>query len=170
MDDQKITVAQLLERIQQGYDRLNLLIESLDDETLARPSQTGWAIKDHLVHIAVWEAFATSLLLRERLAEADPVWQGQDQGLDESGENELIYRAYQHLSAWEARVKLAQQHLQTVEVVGKLSDEDLYRPYADNVPQAAGMQQAIIGWIIGNTYEHYEEHREYLKGEFGLGE
>ena len=46
---------------------------------------------------------------------------------------------------------------QMVNAVQAMSEEDLNRPisWLDDRP--------VVGWIIGNTYEHYEEHTHYIQ-------
>ena len=42
-----------------------------------------------------------------------------------------------------------------------MSDADLQRPYNHYQP-SSDRQQPVIGWIIGNTYGHYEEHQPWI--------
>src|SRR3989475_11073292 len=41
--------------IEQGWDELNARIDSLGPHGLTMTGPDGWAVKDHLVHIAAWE-------------------------------------------------------------------------------------------------------------------
>src|SRR2546427_11613319 len=41
--------------IEQGWDELNARIDSLGPHGLTMTGPDGWAVKDHVVHIAAWE-------------------------------------------------------------------------------------------------------------------
>ena len=42
--------------------------------------------------------------------------------------------------------------------LGKLSDADLKQPYSHFQPGDPDEKRPVIGWVAGNTYEHYAEH------------
>ena len=42
--------------------------------------------------------------------------------------------------------------------LGKLSDADLKQPYSHFQPGDPDEERPVIGWVAGNTYEHYAEH------------
>ena len=51
-----------------------------------------------------------------------------------------------------------------LDALAPLSDEDLQRPYSDFDPAATqGADRPIIGWIVGDTYDHYDEHRGWIE-------
>ena len=51
-----------------------------------------------------------------------------------------------------------------LDALAPLSDADLQRPYAEyGEGGGRSADRPIIGWIIGDTYEHYEEHLGYLR-------
>jgi hypothetical protein len=44
-----------------------------------------------------------------------------------------------------------------------MTDEDLQRPYSHYQPNDPPHNPApVLGWITGNTNEHYEEHSSWL--------
>ena len=47
-----------------------------------------------------------------------------------------------------------------------LSDEDLHRPYSYYQPGSPQTAE-VIGWIVGNSYEHYDEHRPWIEAILG---
>jgi hypothetical protein len=45
-----------------------------------------------------------------------------------------------------------------------MSDAELFKPYASYTGETAGDdRRPIIGWIVGNTYEHYAEHQAWIE-------
>ena len=56
-------------------------------------------------------------------------------------------------------------HARLRAVVSGLTDQDLTRPFADFQPDdPRGIREPIVEWIAGDTYEHYEEHLEIIRG------
>ena len=39
-----------------------------------------------------------------------------------------------------------------------MSDADLRKPYSHFQPKDPEKKGPVIGWVAGNTYEHYAEH------------
>lgn len=123
----KISKAELLERIHTSYSSLKEIFRLLSDEQLSRPAPTGWAIKDHLAHLAAWELGIAKLLRHQpRFAamQVDDTME-KDMGTDEL--NDQIYQNNAGLSPAEAKQKLADAHAQMLQSLTALSDDDLYR-------------------------------------------
>jgi hypothetical protein len=56
-------------------------------------------------------------------------------------------------------------HAEVLTMLGDLTDADLLKPYSYFQPDKPGQEgdEPVIGWIIGNTYEHYQEHIDYIE-------
>jgi hypothetical protein len=154
----------LLDRIERSWTELGQLVGALDDEQLMRPGPDGWAIKDHLAHLAAWELSLVGLLEgRDRVAAM---------GLPAAGDHDLdqlnaeVFELHRGLGSAEARALLDDANVQVRNALGRLSDEDLQRPYAHYQADAddEGSAQPVIGWVVGNTYEHVQEHRRMIAG------
>src|SRR5574341_1887017 len=59
------TVSELFLRIARGRTDLEEWMVKLSDAQLTAPGKDGWAIKDHLAHLAAWEAGTTALVRGE---------------------------------------------------------------------------------------------------------
>ncbi|NJN99771.1 MAG: ClbS/DfsB family four-helix bundle protein [Anaerolineales bacterium] len=159
------TKAELLARIAEGRTALEQALGRLSEAQLTTPAASGWAIKDHLAHLSAWEAGIAALLQHQ------PRWAAM--GLDEAAItqyemddwNEILYQQNRERSLAEVRHYFAESHRQLVAAVESLSEEDLFKPYAYFEVGEAGKDDTrpIIGRIIGNTYEHYEEHQEWIE-------
>lgn len=58
----------------------------------------------------------------------------------------------------------ANAHQQVLAALAGLTNADLRRPYRYFQPgEFASNDAPIIGWILGNTAEHYEEHLIWLR-------
>ncbi|HET7037154.1 MAG TPA: DinB family protein [Thermomicrobiaceae bacterium] len=148
-------------RVETSWDALHAAIAGLTPEQLEAIRDTGgWSIKDHLAHVAAWEASLLALLTGgSRLAALD--LREDEFDLDDF---ETINAALQQRSA---QVPAAQvlahahaSHEQLVAALAALGEQGLSRPYADFQPEATeNRDRPVRDWVGGNTYEHYDEHR-----------
>lgn len=160
----KISKAELLERINRSYAALVEILQPLSESQISRPAPSGWAIKDHLAHMAAWELGVATLLQHQPRFAAMQVEEAVEQGKNTDDLNELIYQQSAGLSPAEAREKFEAAHRQMLHVLAALSEEDLYRPYAAYLPAGSqGSQDPVINWIAGDTYEHFDEHKDYIR-------
>ncbi|MCZ2098089.1 MAG: maleylpyruvate isomerase N-terminal domain-containing protein, partial [Anaerolineae bacterium] len=75
----EVTTAELLSRLQESWDSLQAFVGSLTDEQITRKTDTaGWTVKDHLMHLVVWEdgfdADISGEDRRERMGVPPEVW------------------------------------------------------------------------------------------------
>ena len=54
----------LLQHYRQMREALLSAIRGLGDESMAEPSLDGWAVKDHLTHLALWDDIRASEVAR----------------------------------------------------------------------------------------------------------
>lgn len=159
------TKADLLERIDGAWAELDRSILALPDGELKRAGKDGWSRKDHLAHLAAWELSVVALLHG-----ADP-WAavGIPAGVEDINvENEILHRRYQELSSTEVRALARGSHQCLLDELARLQDVDLRRPYSDFHPseERADGGAPVVGWIVGNTYDHVEEHLGWMKAEW----
>ena len=166
-DDAILSKDDLLKRMQVGWDELNRYVESLGDAQLTGPTDAaGWTVKDHLIHLAIWEDSVFALL--EGLSRQD--YMGVDQAIWDSGDfdriNAVIQQRFRDMPMDAVRRTHNDVHQRLVRKIESLSDEDLHRPYSHY--QSGSPQTAeVIGWIVGNSYEHYDEHRPWIEAILG---
>jgi hypothetical protein len=162
--DEKPGKDELLRRIRAGYSAIEETLSPLSDDQLARPGPEGWAIKDHLAHLAIWEQGISALLQRRPRFTAMGVQEAHDQGKSNEDYNELIYHRYAALSPAEAFDLFRSSHRELVQLIESLSEEELFKPYAAYLPEGSqGPQEPVFWWIVGNTFGHFEEHEGYIR-------
>jgi hypothetical protein len=172
------TKSELLAQIEQGRRDFEQMLARLSEAELITPDPTtSWAIKDHLAHLAAWEAGIAALLQRR------PRWEAM--GLDEATVrasnpeqvNDLIYQRHKDRPLPEILATFHEAHQELLAALMELTDEDLFKGYAHYAPAVSGdaangpiigwiignAYRPIIDWIIGNTYEHYAEHQGWIE-------
>jgi len=145
--------AELVKRIRADRARLEGVLSKLDDAALEKPGSDGWAIKDHLAHLAAWSQKAAATV------EGRPAYEGL--GLDKSAvglsEEELNARlqARSHgRPAAELLAEFRQANDHILQVINDLPEGKLFGPEGD---------ERLLGNIKGNTYEHDAEHQGWIE-------
>ena len=159
MSNYPTNTTELLTRIETEWDQLLAVVDQLSPAALTVPAEDGWSPKDQLAHLAHWEQW----LLRHHMAgePAHDVMQVDAQLLEEfdvDRVNEIVLARSQERSLAAVLEELHRGHAQVVNTLTALPFADLLRPrYADD-PEA----RPLLGWVAGDTYEQYQEHREIL--------
>ena len=161
--------AELMERIQLARGRLLETIDQLSDEQLIAPGPPdGWSVKDHLSHVAIWERSLEALLQgRPRYAAMNV--DEQTYLRSEDALNALIFQHNKGRSLAEALAGFEQAHNDLLGVLAGLTDADLLKTYSHYQPDEPGRDSGapIVGWIAGNSYEHYAEHQAWVEALAG---
>jgi hypothetical protein len=83
--------------------------------------------------------------------------------------NALIHQRNRHRPLEDVVAAARQSHREVVAAISALSDDDLRKPYSHYQPNVEPYEAApVVGWIIGNTMEHYAEHTAWIRGIPGL--
>ena len=79
--------------------------------------------------------------------------------------NALIYRQNKERPLSDVVADFQQAHTDLLGVLAGLTDADLFRTYSDYQPDEPGEDSGapIVGWIAGNSYEHYAEHQAWVE-------
>ncbi len=165
-----VTVANLLEAMQNGWNDFNRFLDTLTNHDVTDPADdVGWTVKDHVAHILAWENAMNALLqklpLRVTLGVDRETW---DRG-DIDRINAEIWQHNQDLTWAVVRRKFEQIHQELVGRVRQLNDADLQRPYADFAPESTD-QNPVLDSLVGNTIGHYAEHLPWIKAIVKRGE
>lgn len=152
--------AELMARIDQEWTALRELLDGLTPEQMGKADPGSWSVKDHLVHLTTWEQY----MLRYHLGrEPAHVVMGVDEetfeSLDEDGLNALIYDRSQDRSLEDVLGEFTRTHQQVLDALEAASFADLMKPRYEDDPEA----RPLLNWVIGNTYDHYREHRQTIQ-------
>ncbi len=157
---------ELVSQIAGAWTELQETLDRLTEEHLTqiRDSQ-GWAVKDHLIHIAAWER-SVVVYLQGRPRH---VGLGVDEALyiagDEDQINAAIHEKHRDTSLTEALAELREVHGQLLSLIEPMSDDDLYKASSDYLPDDTGErdERPVIGMIYGNSAHHFREHQEWIE-------
>jgi hypothetical protein len=164
MADQTLpSKTEFLRRMQAGWEELNGYLKTLSEEDLTvSTDEVGWSVKDHLLHLAMWEGAMCGLL------DEQPRWEsmGVDRGTWNSGDYDVINAAirqqHQAMSLAEVLGAFADAHRRLVAKIESLTDADLLKPYRAYQPDSTS-ENPVIGSLIGNSYDHYTEHQPWIE-------
>ena len=158
---------ELLGRIRREWGLLERTVSDLSEAELGKTGADGWSIKDHLVHLTVWQRWLLEHHLGGKPAhevmEIDPE-SADDFEVDQI--NEILWQRYHDRDAATVWADLRAAYDQVLIVLGKLPFEEMMLPrYADQPEKGP-----VLRWIVADTYEHYEEHLPGILKLLGRGE
>jgi hypothetical protein len=152
----------VVEPIERSWDELNALVVSLGPSGLSLTGSDGWAVKDHLIHVAAWEHSLLALLEGADRRSA----MGVGPNVDETDAiNAAVWSLHRYKTPEQAVDYFRRTHSLLMKRLAGLSDQDLQRPYNQfqpNDPRDPGDDRAALDWVKGNTYEHYAEHIDWI--------
>lgn len=158
---------ELLQRIHYEWAALEEVIESLNEGQLIVPDAGGWSIKDNLAHIAIWEEFMRLHHLHNLPAhEVLDIDEEMYERGDEDEMNAVFLQRSRNRSVSKILSELRQVHEQMLVDLAQLSFADLMKQHYPDDPEAS----PVLCWVIGNTYEHYQEHRLTIEKFIESGE
>ena len=165
MPDSKntLTRAKLLNEIETNWNELQTYLSDLTEAQLIQPTDAeGWTVKDHVIHIAMWDNAALALLegkSKRAVMNIDPaIWAKDD---DARSINAVLHKRYQPMSLVEVMQIFRENHERLVQKLHTLIEEDLQLPY--NYYQSDSPDEhPLIESFIWETAYHYREHIPWI--------
>jgi hypothetical protein len=151
---------ELLEEIEREWLTLQKVVNKLSPEKLVAPGTGGWSPKDNLAHLTEWMKVLIGYHIDKRPAEEVANLAPADvQGWDMDRMNQLFYERNRNRSADDVVDELK---LVYAEIVGRLESipfDQLLQPRFPDQPERG----PLINWVLGDTSEHFAEHRENIE-------
>jgi hypothetical protein len=167
MADTPTSKAELRERISRSYAALEHTIEQLSDEQLTAPIDGSWSAKDLLAHIAAWEQVTIHFHVGDRSFEEVTRLTSVPYATTSVDQiNEAFYQRDRDLPLAQVLQSFRSSHQELLAMLDRMSESDLFRPYTP----AGRSGGQLIEWIIGDSYEHYDEHRATMERLLGAQE
>ncbi|MFQ5409032.1 MAG: ClbS/DfsB family four-helix bundle protein [Anaerolineales bacterium] len=146
---------ELLNQIQQEWDRLLAMVSALTPDQMDARDAGGWSIKDNLAHLAEWENYLARHYLGSKAAH---VAMGIDANtfarLDEDGLNAILHARNSGHPAPAVLALLREAHAKTLVALERYTFADLLTP---RIPDG-DPDDTLLAKVIGNTSAHYSEH------------
>ena len=165
MSDHPHNKAELLERIGSSYAALEAALGRLDATQLTTPIDGTWSAKDMLAHLTGWE----QIMLHFHVG-GQPFEQVAQLGVAYASTpvdviNEALYQRERNRPLDEVLAAFRRSHRELLVALDRMSDADLQRDYTPPGRDASSSGK-LIDWVIGDTYEHYDEHRATIERAF----
>lgn len=156
-----VDVQAIADKMRAGYAALEAALAPLSEQRMIAPGAMGeWSVKDVLAHLTVWHWRLLDLL---EPVQPKRVPEIPDRGLDDEEVeqfNEQIYQKHREDALEEVLEAFRRSYREVEQAVQRLSQEDLL---------AGGRlawldQTTLLAIIAGDTYDHYQEHLEAMRG------
>ncbi len=156
-DTEKITKAELLERIRAARRDLEAVLMDIPEEQMLQPGVMGdWSVKDILAHLVSWEKSMVRWITQAVEGETPEIPQ-TDEEIDQL--NARFYLENRDRPLGEVLADFHRSYQAALARVATTSERDLIDP------QRFPFRQGRPLWYnaAGNTWWHYEEHAESLR-------
>lgn len=153
---------ELLSAIEREWKMLLDLAESLTDEQMSAPDAGGWSPKDNLAHIAEWMNNLMGYHMDKRPShEVVNVPEEVTKDWDADTINKVLFERNKNRSRGEVMGMLKQTYVKLAAKLESASFETLMEPRYEDDPN----KTPLLAWVLGNTTEHFQEHRETIERE-----
>jgi hypothetical protein len=157
------SMSELLSEIDREWQELQKAIKKITPEQMTAPDPGGWSPKDNLAHLADWMHFMLEAHLNKRPAhEVMEIDAATLAGLNEDEENAILFERSRNRPTAEVLAWLDSTYAKVVEALKKTPFADLMKPIRDNDPE----KRPVILSVLGNTSEHFVEHRRIIERKF----
>ena len=155
---------QLLAQIAQGWAELNAYLDSLTETQASQPTDAaGWTVKDHVIHLGVWEDGIWALLNYQSRHEQMGLDLDTFQSRDFDRMNAVIQKQHRDLSWDEVRARATRMHTRVMETVTAFTADQLLLPQSTYANGVNARPDAVVEWVKGDTYEHYAQHLPWMQ-------
>lgn len=148
--------AELLANIRDGHDQLEAMLSTLREEQMTIPGVNGsWSVKDNLAHLSAWQNYQAARQegVLDSVEPPDPA-----PGLETEDEiNDFYYQRSKARPLEEVIAEFRASYQRVLAATEALSWEALNAPFP-----WAGNDVPVGAYTMGNTYGHYELHRNMI--------
>ncbi len=149
---------ELIFAIEEEWTLLIDLVESLTDEQITTLDEGGWSPKDNLAHLTEWMNILMGYHMDKR-PYYDVVGVSQAELPEWSVEaiNPILFKRNQLRPRAEVMDHLKRVYRLLMKKLDETPFEELL------APRHADRPDPLILWILGDTIEHFQEHRETIE-------
>jgi len=150
----------LLQAIDREWKLLWQAVEQLSPAQMTTPDAGGWSPKDNLVHLTQWlKAMLGYHLDRKPAEEVLGLPKELAENFNFQRVNEYMFEQNKNRSADDIIAELKAKYAETIARLESIPFDDLLRPRFADDPE----KSPVLNWVLGNTSEHFKEHREIIE-------
>ena len=152
--------AELMSAIRREWKLLMDVVEKLDEQKITAPDDNGWSPKDNLAHLSEWMNSLMGYHIDKRPAEeVMRLTPEQTKDWDMEVINPVLFERNKNRSIKDVMDELKQTYEKLLAKLDAMSFEDLLKPRHPNDPE----KRPLLLWVLGDTTEHFAEHRETIE-------
>lgn len=164
MSERVVTKDGLMSHIERDWQALMTWLKTLTPHQIAEiRNPDGWAIKDHVAHMAAWENSVVVFLERRPRHEGLGFPEGTFLGENLDEINDAIFRRHKNTSYEAILQNFLRVHAHLLRVLAPLTTEDLMKPYQHYLPDEPGDGPPALNVVYGNTAHHYRLHQGWME-------
>ena len=153
--------AELMSAIKREWNLLMDVAARLQENNkFTTPDEGGWSAKDNLAHLAEWmKALMGYHMDRRPPHEVFGVPEEVTKDWDFEVINPVLFERNRNRSTEDVLDQLKRVYEQLVAKLDATTFEDLLKPRHADDPE----KRPILMWVLGDTTEHFAEHRETIE-------
>jgi len=152
--------SELISVIAREWDLLMDVVSKFDNTKMTTPDEGGWSPKDNLAHLTEWMNVLMGYHMDHRPSyEVLGVSEDVTKDWDMEVINPVLFERNKDRSTEDVLNKLKNVYAELVSKLEAMSYEDLLMPRNADDPE----KRPLILWVIGDTSDHFAEHRETIE-------
>jgi hypothetical protein len=152
--------AELMAALQREWHLLIAAADNLTDKQMTTADAGGWSPKDNLAHLSEWmNALMGYHLDRRPRHQAMRLPQEVVEDWDFEIINPALFERNRYRSSEDVQTELRETYKQLFAKLDSMSFDDLLKPRHADDPE----KRPILMWVLGDTTEHFLEHRETIE-------
>ena len=153
--------AELMSAIKREWKLLMEVVAQLEAANkISVQDEGGWSPKDNLAHLAEWMNALMGYHMDKRPAEeVMGLTKEQAEGWDMEIINPVLFERNKNRSSADVMDHLKQTYEKLLAKLDAMSFEDLLKPRHADDPE----KRPLLLWVLGDTTEHFFEHRETIE-------
>ena len=151
---------ELISQIEREWSALMEVVRQLSAEQMHTPDEGGWSPKDNLAHMTEWMNILLGYYFDHRpsheVVGADPEVTAD---WDFQVINEVMFERDRNQPVAQVLDELKSMYTRVYDRLAETTFEDLMKPIFQDDPT----ERPLLNAVIGNTSEHFAEHRETIE-------
>jgi len=151
---------ELMKAIEHEWKMLMEVTETLSDEQMTTPDSGGWSPKDNLAHLDEWMNILMGYHMGKRPAhKVMKVSEEVTRGWNMEIINPVLFERNNGRSRREVMSRLKRTYRKLITRLNATAFVDLMKPRHADDPK----KRPLLLWVLGNTIEHFKEHRKTIQ-------